>query len=508
MPPGVSEVISTIEHRPEEQAREKAATLIQRTWRGKRGSTDVKEEYINEEARWDDALANVRMEVARKEAAEAPEGETETPKRKWKRAVFLIGRLLDQHPLYSRAGGKRAEMSEETREYLKQLEGQHWLELIDRKHRYGSNLKVTLMQAKNTWDCCGLRACVVLSPTMARIGYSGELLQVVSGSCIIFKRPIKLFSWRLDAGEGKDLDLKECSRERLESERIIYLSTEQRLNYLAKINDDGKLVWAKNNQPIDTTAGEWKDTEDGRGIISQHLPATPLASTNPNTAWPDVKGGEVVPKAPARKGSAVSGGSRLSAEGEQKQKMEATHYAGGAQGDHSWQRYLWRHLTLRGLMEKLLRKTVAKNTWMYISDMDFNIFIGIKETGYFQHSSFLAGGVVTSAGLIKVKNGQIRSISPLSGHYRTSVDHFHRFIDALREKNVDLSRVSMTKAEIALWGIEHLGAAQKKQKAAVKDAKKKAKAIPGEVHGALASSEASNSGKGAREDGQAAGSSS
>lgn len=471
MPPGVSEVISTIEHRPEEQAREKAATLIQRTWRGKRGSTDVKEEYINEEARWDDALANVRMEVARKEAAEAPEGETETPKRKWKRAVFLIGRLLDQHPLYSRAGGKRAEMSEETREYLKQLEGQHWLELIDRKHRYGSNLKYYHQQ----WRESDTRE--------------------------------NFFKW-LDAGEGKDLDLKECSRERLESERIIYLSTEQRLNYLAKINDDGKLVWAKNNQPIDTTAGEWKDTEDGRGIISQHLPATPLASTNPNTAWPDVKGGEVVPKAPARKGSAVSGGSRLSAEGEQKQKMEATHYAGGAQGDHSWQRYLWRHLTLRGLMEKLLRKTVAKNTWMYISDMDFNIFIGIKETGYFQHSSFLAGGVVTSAGLIKVKNGQIRSISPLSGHYRTSVDHFHRFIDALREKNVDLSRVSMTKAEIALWGIEHLGAAQKKQKAAVKDAKKKAKAIPGEVHGALASSEASNSGKGAREDGQAAGSSS
>ncbi|KAF6766133.1 hypothetical protein DFP72DRAFT_7815 [Ephemerocybe angulata] len=120
-------------------AREKAATLIQRTWRGKRGSTDVKEEYINEEARWDDALVDVRMEVARREAAEAPEGETETPKRKWKRAVFIIGRLLDQHPLYSRAGGKRAEMSEETREYLKQLEGQHWLELIDRKHRYGSN---------------------------------------------------------------------------------------------------------------------------------------------------------------------------------------------------------------------------------------------------------------------------------------------------------------------------------------------------------------------------------
>lgn len=48
--------------------------------------------------------------------------------------------------------------------------------------------------------------------------------------------------------------------------------------------------------------------------------------------------------------------------------------------------------------------------------------VGSAETGYFQHSSFLAGGMVTSAGLIKVKEGQIRSISPLSGHYRTSHD--------------------------------------------------------------------------------------
>jgi hypothetical protein len=55
------------------------------------------------------------------------------------------------------------------------------------------------------------------------------------------------------------------------------------------------------------------------------------------------------------------------------QKNEATHYSGNeleAKGKHSWTRYLWRHLTLRGVMEKLLRKTVARNTWMYISDMD------------------------------------------------------------------------------------------------------------------------------------------
>lgn len=52
------------------------------------------------------------------------------------------------------------------------------------------------------------------------------------------------------------------------------------------------------------------------------------------------------------------------------QKNEATHYSGNdseVKGKHSWSRYLWRHLTIRGVMEKLLRKTVEKNTWMYIA---------------------------------------------------------------------------------------------------------------------------------------------
>lgn len=47
-----------------------------------------------------------------------------------------------------------------------------------------------------------------------------------------------------------------------------------------------------------------------------------------------------------------------------------------------------------------------------------NLFVGIKNTGVFQHSSFLAGGVATSAGLISVKAGVIYTLSPLSGHYR------------------------------------------------------------------------------------------
>jgi hypothetical protein len=63
--------------------------------------------------------------------------------------------------------------------------------------------------------------------------------------------------------------------------------------------------------------------------------------------------------------------------------------------------------TLKGASQRMLRKTVAKNTWIYVSDMQCeawfhrllevsliapgstsdNLFVGIKTTGTFQHTS-------------------------------------------------------------------------------------------------------------------------
>jgi hypothetical protein len=78
---------------------------------------------------------------------------------------------------------------------------------------------------------------------------------------------------------------------------------------------------------------------------------------------------------------------------------------------------------------------IRSNTWIYVSDMKMNIFIGIKTSGNFQHSSctsliiplnglmvVLAGGKVTSAGIIVVKEGIIKTLSPMSGHYRSSIE--------------------------------------------------------------------------------------
>lgn len=50
---------------------------------------------------------------------------------------------------------------------------------------------------------------------------------------------------------------------------------------------------------------------------------------------------------------------------------------------------------------------------MQVADTSFRIYIGIKEPGAFQHSSFLRGGRISAAGMLKIKNGQLRSLAPL-----------------------------------------------------------------------------------------------
>ncbi|KAG7139112.1 IQ domain-containing protein IQM5 like [Verticillium longisporum] len=94
----------------------------------------------------------------------------------------------------------------------------------------------------------------------------------------------------------------------------------------------------------------------------------------------------------------------------------------------------------------MLRKSVRKNTWIFVADTNFRLYVGIKSSGAFQHSSFLQGSRISSAGLIKVKDGKIKSLSPLSGHYRPPTSNFRAFIRSLRESRVDVSHVSISKS--------------------------------------------------------------
>jgi hypothetical protein len=77
-----------------------------------------------------------------------------------------------------------------------------------------------------------------------------------------------------------------------------------------------------------------------------------------------------------------------------------------------------KHVSASTIFNKLLRGSVKKNTWIFVADTSFRLYVGIKQSGAFQHSSFLHGSRISAAGLIKIKDGRLLKLSPLSGHYR------------------------------------------------------------------------------------------
>lgn len=123
-----------------------------------------------------------------------------------------------------------------------------------------------------------------------------------------------------------------------------------------------------------------------------------------------------------------------------------------------------RHVSAATVFNKLLRKTVRKNTWIFVADTSFRLYVGIKSSGAFQHSSFLQGARISAAGLIKIKNGRLSSLSPLSGHYRPPASNFRAFVHSLEDEGVDMSHVSISKSYAVLVGLEAYVKTKKKGK--------------------------------------------
>lgn len=369
-----------------EEQRQRAAIVVQRAWRRHAQRKD----NLSTDARWKDTLQNMEKERVIKEAGQ----DKNDPRSRFRRGVFLAARLADGNALPFFEEDHRWRHHNEPK-LTKELESQHMLEFVDPKHRYGSNLKYYHQK----W--------------------------------IAADTDVNFFKW-LDEGDGKDLSLPECSREQLESERILFLSAEQRLNYLIKVDPEGKIRWERNNEYVDTAPGKWIDAGDGQGIVRSE------GEGNEQNKQVDDKNHR--------------------GKGHDPKVAETARHYEGVTGDRSLNSFqrMWKdRFTTNGLMERLLRKTVRKNTWLYVSDKNFNVFVGIKETGYFQHSSFTSGGQVTSAGLIEVDNGLVTNLSPLSGHYRTGIDHFKQFLEIMNERGMDLHRIHVTKGEVLLWSLEH-----------------------------------------------------
>lgn len=108
---------------------------------------------------------------------------------------------------------RRQEARDLGKRRAKMMELQYWLEFVDAKHRHGSNLR----KYHQHWQ---------------------------------MQDTTQNFFYWLDQGDGKHLDLPECTRERLDTQQVRYLSREERQNYLVEVDAEGRLIWAKNNQKV------------------------------------------------------------------------------------------------------------------------------------------------------------------------------------------------------------------------------------------------------------------
>lgn len=110
----------------------------------------------------------------------------------------------------------------------------YFLEMVDHKHRYGSNLRRYHVEWKK-------------SDTNEHFFY-----------------------W-LDHGEGRELDLEDRPRSRLDSEFVRYLSKEDRQKYLVTIDERGRFCYAKNDQLI-TTSPHFRDSINGIVPVEDKTP--------------------------------------------------------------------------------------------------------------------------------------------------------------------------------------------------------------------------------------------
>lgn len=465
-----------------------AARVIQQHYRGYRTRRQMNGCNISADTRWTDGIHRMRLEQANKQSNK---GQNDTTSR-WKRGQLLAGQLSgadkgeggggsktddpveggpslntdgDSHSMVesdSKVGNvpggnengkvdnirsiakpkqpglkliERWTRGGEAQELSKTMESQYWLEMVDKKHRYGSNLKFYHQK----WQDSDTKE--------------------------------NFFQW-LDEGEGKDVDIEDCPRERLDSECVIYLSSEQRRNYIVDIQN-GKLIWRRNGKPVDTKRNKHKDLGDGRGIcdLGEEEQEEAREQRKQQAMERGASGSSFDEQVD---GSSSESSSSSSEDGEMtsKEKTEAAkHYQSKRSGKS-------RHLDAfksSNWSDMLLRKTIGNNTWIYVYNSRRELYIGLKQTGYFQHSSFLYGGRVLSAGLLKVQDGTLTSLNPLSGHYRAGTAHFRYFVKSLQDSGVDLERVTLSKSLLLLAGMEQYGKAMKKVKGGSKKKEKKEK---------------------------------
>ncbi|OAL24476.1 hypothetical protein AYO20_10634 [Fonsecaea nubica] len=423
----------------------KAAVLIQKTYRGHRARRQLNGFGLDASTRWYEAVRDAQFKAhtspqppsSSLHDTDTAQGTTSPARLKWSRAAEVARRAGadDRSPSVSdfssdedtqsavdsvadmtqeereAARRKRAEANVMRKKTAKMMDLQYFLEMVDQKHRYGSNLRKYHAYWK-TQDT-----------------------------------DQNFFYW-LDQGDGKNVDLPECSRERLDKEQVRYLSREERLNYLVKVNEKGLLVWAKNGELVWTKDELFKDSVNGIVPIDDSAPKWRYNVPPPGTS--ESEGSSSDESEDEDENTAGDEGERY--------VNEEFHRARGLSKV--------KHVSAAVLFNHMIRTSLKKgHKWIFVCDTSFRLYIGYKQSGAFQHSSFLHGARILAAGLIKVKHGQLRRLSPLSGHYRPPAANFRAFVHSLRDEGVDMSHVSISRSYAVLVGLESYTKTRKRIKA-------------------------------------------
>ncbi|KAG8667439.1 hypothetical protein FPOAC1_012270 [Fusarium poae] len=409
-----------------------AARTIQKTFRGYRARRELEGFGLDASTRWVTAIREAQFRNAtlprprteldndatdKSEEDHVAKHKSANAREKWKKVSAIARRaghddLLsdssesesssdeDASPEERAAARARREKAIAARRHEARMMGiRYFLEMVDQKHRYGSNL----CRYHEVWKQTDTHE--------------------------------NFFYW-LDYGEGRNIEIDGCPRDRLEREQVRYLSREERQYYLVEVDNEGRLCWAKNGQRIDTTE-QFKDSMQGVVPLDDPTPAFNAAARSPDSNSQDY---------------ASSSSSESSLESEREADRAAKYATPGY--DRSQGMHKVSQISASTIFNKMMRKSVRKNTWIFVADTNFRMYVGIKDSGAFQHSSFLQGSRISAAGLIKIKNGRLSSLSPLSGHYRPPASNFRAFVHSLRQSEVDMTHVSISKSYVVLIGLE------------------------------------------------------
>ncbi|CAL8575147.1 hypothetical protein XPA_001089 [Xanthoria parietina] len=392
-----------------------AARTLQRTYRGHRARRELKGLSLSPSARWTEAIKEAKyrdLTTPRPSSRSQPSDSANKPavnrvssdaQHQWRRAGKIARRAggdeyssdenatLSPEDKEARRRARSAQREERMRT-ARTMDLAYFLEMVDLHHRYGSHLRKYHAEWK--------------------------------------KRPThdNFFYW-LDYGEGRDVSLENCSREKLDSMKIRYLGREERVNYAVEVDREGKLCWKRNGVRINTTE-EWRDSI--KGIVRVDDPAP-----NPNQGLGFYTKTKTKNKQPKAAATALV-------------KTGFKEFANDAKAkilDHR----PFNHPTKEPGEKKKKKK---KSMWIFVADTAYNLYIGIKQSGAFQHSSFLHGGRVSAAGLIKVQNGKLKYMQPRSGHYKPPASSFRAFVHSLQTRGVDMAVLSVPRSYAVLLGME------------------------------------------------------